>query len=85
MQAGGKEFAVAVVKVAPSGRAGLICVRCTWHRHACNILDRQADRELVDSLPPAAPLYPGAQLGRMLRGGSATNIRGTQDLRIAIR
>jgi hypothetical protein len=48
--------------------AGRICVLSTRHRHACILVGRQADRELVESLPPAAPSWPGAQTEDLLNG-----------------
>jgi hypothetical protein len=40
--------------------AGRLCVMCTRHRHACIVVGRQGDRELVEGLPPSTPAYPGA-------------------------
>lgn len=39
--------------------AGRLCVMCTRHRHACIVVGRQGDRELVEGLPPSTPAYPG--------------------------
>lgn len=40
--------------------AGRLCVMCTRHRHACVIVGRREDRELVEGLSPTTPAYPGA-------------------------
>ena len=40
--------------------AGRLCVMCTRHRHACFVVGRRGDRELVEGLPPATPAFPGA-------------------------
>ncbi|RDE49460.1 MAG: hypothetical protein DVS81_16430 [Candidatus Accumulibacter meliphilus] len=40
--------------------AGRLCVMCTRHRHACVVVGRRGDRELVEGLPPSTPAYPGA-------------------------
>jgi len=40
--------------------AGRLCVMCTRHRHACIVVGRSGDRELVEGLPPITPAYPGA-------------------------
>ena len=50
--------------------AGRLCVMCTRHRHACIVVGRQGDRELVEGLPPSTPAYPGAGEGTddVLRG-----------------
>ncbi|QWV93422.1 AAA family ATPase [Geomonas oryzisoli] len=40
--------------------AGRLCVMCTRHRHACFVVGRRGDRELVEGLPPATPAYPGS-------------------------
>lgn len=67
--------------------AGRICVLCTRHRHACIVVGRQADRELVEALPPAAPSYPGAQSEDLLHGWEVHRriFEELQNLRIAIR
>lgn len=40
--------------------AGRLCVMCTRHRHACVVVGRRGDRELVEGVPPSTPAYPGA-------------------------
>jgi hypothetical protein len=39
--------------------AGRLCVMCTRHRHACIVVGRRGDRELIEGLPPSTPAYPG--------------------------
>jgi hypothetical protein len=50
--------------------AGRLCVMCTRHRHACIVVGRSGDRELVEGLPPSTPAYPdaGADTDDVLRG-----------------
>ncbi len=50
--------------------AGRLCVMCTRHRHACIVVGRRGDRELVEGLPPSTPAYPGMgeDLDDILRG-----------------
>jgi hypothetical protein len=48
--------------------AGRLCVMCTRHRHACILVGRAGDRELVEGLPPSAPAWPGANFDDVLRG-----------------
>jgi hypothetical protein len=50
--------------------AGRLCVMCTRHRHACVVVGRRGDRELVEGVPPATPGYPGAgsEADDLLRG-----------------
>lgn len=50
--------------------AGRLCVMCTRHRHACVVVGRRGDRELVEGVPPSTPAYPGAKAGAddVLRG-----------------
>jgi hypothetical protein len=40
--------------------AGRLCVMCTRHRHACIVVGRRSDRELLEGVAPAIPVYPGA-------------------------
>ena len=40
--------------------AGRLCVMCTRHRHACIVVGRRSDRELLEGVAPAVPVYPGA-------------------------
>ncbi len=39
--------------------AGRLCVMCTRHRHACIVVGRRSDRELLEGVAPAIPVYPG--------------------------
>lgn len=48
--------------------AGRLCVMCTRHRHACIVVGRAGDRELVEGLPPETPAWPGAEQDLILRG-----------------
>jgi hypothetical protein len=38
---------------------GRLCVMLTRHRHACLVVGRRADRELLESLPPASDAWMG--------------------------
>jgi hypothetical protein len=38
---------------------GRLCVMLTRHRHACIVVGRAGDRELVHGIPPATPSYVG--------------------------
>lgn len=38
---------------------GRLCVMLTRHRHACVVVGRAGDRELVQGIPPATPAYVG--------------------------
>ncbi len=38
---------------------GRLCVMLTRHRHACIVVGRASDRELVQGIPPASPSYAG--------------------------
>ena len=40
--------------------AGRLCVMCTRDRHACIVVGRHSDRELLEGVAPAIPVYPGA-------------------------
>lgn len=40
--------------------AGRLCVMCTRHRHACIVVGSRSDRELLEGVAPAIPVYPGA-------------------------
>ena len=52
---------------------GRMCVMCTRHRHACVVIGRAGDRELVEGLPPATPAWPAlssitfCEVGRFIR------------------
>lgn len=48
--------------------SGRLCVMCTRHRHACIVIGRAGDRQLVDGLPPSTPTWPGADTDFILRG-----------------
>jgi hypothetical protein len=48
--------------------SGRMCVMCTRHRHACVVIGRAGDRELVAGLPPATPAWPGVEFDHILRG-----------------
>ena len=48
--------------------SGRMCVMCTRHRHACVVIGRAGDRELVEGLPPATPAWPGVEFDHILRG-----------------
>jgi hypothetical protein len=50
--------------------AGRLCVMSTRHRHACIVVGRRGDRELIEGLPPSTPAYPGMGEGvdDVLRG-----------------
>lgn len=50
--------------------SGRLCVMCTRHRHACIVVGRRGDRELVQGTPPSVPSYPGAgpEADDVLRG-----------------
>lgn len=39
--------------------AGRLCVMCTRHRHACIVVGRRSDREMLEGVAPAIPVYPG--------------------------
>lgn len=39
--------------------SGRLCVLTTRHRHACVVVGRAGDRELVEGLPPSTPAWPG--------------------------
>lgn len=38
---------------------GRLCVMLTRHRHACIVVGRAGDRELIQGIPPATPSYVG--------------------------
>src|SRR5262249_18825250 len=48
--------------------SGRMCVMCTRHRHACIVVGRAGDRELVDGLPPSTPAWPGDETDHILQG-----------------
>jgi hypothetical protein len=48
--------------------SGRMCVMCTRHRHACIIIGRAGDRELVEGFPPPTPAWPGVESDHILRG-----------------
>jgi hypothetical protein len=47
---------------------GRLCVMLTRHRHACIVLGRAGDRELVQGIPPATPAYVGWDANPALAG-----------------
>ncbi|WP_437737394.1 AAA family ATPase [Sorangium sp. So ce1335] len=47
---------------------GRLCVMLTRHRHACIVVGRAADRELVQGIPPATPSYVGWDVNPALDG-----------------
>jgi hypothetical protein len=38
---------------------GRMCVLLTRHRHACIVIGRESDRQLLDAIPPPTPGYLG--------------------------
>lgn len=50
---------------------GRMCVLLTRHRHACIVVGRAGDRELLEGLPPATPAYIGWSPDPMLDGWDA--------------
>ena len=48
--------------------SGRMCVMTTRHRHACVLVGRAGDRELLEGLPPSTPAWPGVSTDMMLRG-----------------
>jgi hypothetical protein len=40
--------------------SGRMCVMCTRHRHACVVVGRSGDRELIEGLAQTTPAWPGA-------------------------
>lgn len=51
--------------------AGRMCVLCTRHRHACIVVGRAGDREVVETLPPSTPAWPGIDADMILNGWDA--------------
>jgi hypothetical protein len=51
--------------------AGRMCVLCTRHRHACIVVGRAGDRQLVEGLPPVTPAWPGIDADQILDGWEA--------------
>lgn len=51
--------------------SGRMCVMCTRHRHACIVVGREGDRELVEGLPPSTPAWPGIDADQILGGWEA--------------
>lgn len=47
---------------------GRLCVMLTRHRHACVVVGREADRELVLGIPPATPSFVGWDMNPALDG-----------------
>jgi AAA domain len=48
--------------------SGRLCVLTTRHRHACIVVGRRGDRELVQGLPPSTPAWPGVEDDSVLGG-----------------
>lgn len=51
--------------------AGRLCVLLTRHRHACILIGRASDRELLDAIPPASPAYLGFNPDPLYQGWEA--------------
>lgn len=49
---------------------GRLCVMLTRHRHACVLIGRSSDVELLDGIPPSTPAYLGATTDPILDGWS---------------
>jgi len=66
--------------------AGRMCVLCTRHRHACIVVGRAGDRELVEGLPPATPTWPGIDADEILDGWEAHRgvFRALEPYRVAL-
>lgn len=47
---------------------GRLCVMLTRHRHACIVVGRAADRDLVEGIPPATPSFVGWDSNPALEG-----------------
>ena len=47
---------------------GRLCVLLTRHRHACIVVGRAGDRELLAGIPPTTPAYLGADDDPVLDG-----------------
>jgi hypothetical protein len=50
---------------------GRLCVLLTRHRHACIVVGRRGDRELVESIAPATPAFIGHDSEPVLDGWTA--------------
>lgn len=48
--------------------SGRLCVLTTRHRHACIVVGRASDRELLDGLPPSGEAYLGREDEPLLEG-----------------
>ena len=48
--------------------SGRLCVLTTRHRHACILVGRRGDRELLEGLPPSTPAWPGIDDDAILGG-----------------
>jgi hypothetical protein len=48
--------------------SGRLCVLTTRHRHACIVVGRRGDRELIEGLPPSTPAWPGIDEDAVLGG-----------------
>jgi hypothetical protein len=47
---------------------GRLCVMLTRHRHACILIGRASDVDLLDGVPPATPAYLGTTSDPVLDG-----------------
>jgi hypothetical protein len=50
---------------------GRLCVMLTRHRHACVVIGRTGDDELLADVPPATPAYLGWEVDPVLDGWTA--------------
>jgi hypothetical protein len=66
--------------------AGRMCVLCTRHRHACIVVGRAGDRELVEVLPPSTPSWPGIDSDQILDGWEVHRgvFRALEPFRVAL-
>lgn len=66
--------------------AGRMCVLATRHRHACIVVGRQGDRELVECLSPSEPAWPDEDGDEVLRGWEAHRafFKVLQEARVAM-
>lgn len=51
--------------------SGRLCVMATRHRHACVVVDRAGDRELLEGVPPSGDAWLGRDDEPMLDGWEA--------------
>ena len=69
------DFVVAIHPLAGLAEAdpfhldpGRLCVMLTRHRHACVVIGRSSDEELLSGVPPATPAYLGWESDPVLDG-----------------